>query len=198
MIRNRDQARRILDHQEFKRALPPLTAVLEHYGLLTGMKRRGTQLFSKCPIHNGSNPKQFVVRPETDEWKCFSPAHDTGGSTIEFVMAMQNCDFPEAVRHIERWFSMPNGNTINQRQRRSKAMSEGQRPSHKCFVVEDRAEGDERDAFWTRVGSAWPHKDGKGLNIQIASGLSVAGRVVLREYTAEDEENDKKANRAKR
>ena len=68
----------------------------------------------------------------------------------------------------------------------------GEKPSHKCFVVEDRAEGDERDAFWTRVGSAWPHKDGKGLNVQLATGVSVHGRLVLREYTEEDEEQDKK------
>ena len=62
----------------------------------------------------------------------------------------------------------------------------GERPSHKCFVVEDRAEGDERDAFWTRVGSAWPHKDGKGLNVQLVPGIATSGRLVLREYTEDD------------
>jgi len=59
--------------------------------------------------------------------------------------------------------------------------------------VEDR-DGDqnEQSGFWTKIGSGWPHKDGKDLNIQIIPGLAVSGRLVLREYTAEDEEADKK------
>jgi len=75
----------------------------------------------------------------------------------------------------------------------------GERPSHKVFVVEDRQEGDDQsNAFWTRVGSAWPHKDGKGLNLQLASGVAVSGRVVLREYTPDDEEHDKKNAKTKK
>lgn len=61
-------------------------------------------------------------------------------------------------------------------------MSNG-KPSHKVFVVENRdTDADtEQGGFWTRVGSAWPHKDGKGLNIQLVPGVAVHGRVVLRE-----------------
>ena len=85
--------------------------MLEHYGLLAGMKKVGSQLFSSCPIHggSGSNKKQFVVNPATNEWKCFSPAHGKGGSTIEFVMAMQNCDFHQATAHLAGWFALPSG-----------------------------------------------------------------------------------------
>lgn len=71
------------------------------------------------------------------------------------------------------------------------------KPTHKVFVVEDRAgDGDESDAFWTRVGSAWPHKDGRGLNV-VLSALPVNGRVVLREYTAEDEKADEARQKQK-
>ena len=62
-------------------------------------------------------------------------------------------------------------------------------PSHKVFVVEDRSEGEENDAFWTRVGSAWPHKDGKGLNI-VLTALPIDGRLVLRVYTPDDQKVD--------
>ena len=64
-------------------------------------------------------------------------------------------------------------------------------PKYKVFVVEDREveEGDDNDAFWTRVGSAWLHKDGKGLNV-VLSALPVGGRLVLREYTPQDEKAD--------
>ena len=71
------------------------------------------------------------------------------------------------------------------------------RPSHRAYVIEDRdGEQTEQGGFWTRVGSAWPHKDGKGLNIQLVPGIAVSGRLVLREYTDEDvkiEEGKRKA-----
>jgi hypothetical protein len=70
------------------------------------------------------------------------------------------------------------------------------RPSHRAYVVED-AEGDqsEQKGFWTRIGSAWPHKDGKGLNI-VLSALPTNGRVVLREYTDEDAKVDEGKRKA--
>jgi hypothetical protein len=60
-------------------------------------------------------------------------------------------------------------------------------------------EGEGHNTFWTRCGSAWPHKDGKGLNVQISTGLAVSGRLVLREYTEEDakEEEQQKSKRKK-
>ena len=72
------------------------------------------------------------------------------------------------------------------------------RPSHRAYVVEDAPDDQtEQKGYWTKIGSAWPHKDGKGLNIVLAA-LPVGGRIVLREYTAEDEAADaKRANRSK-
>jgi hypothetical protein len=85
--------------------------------------------------------------------------------------------------------------TINQvhsqPQQRSKTMSGG-RPTMKAFVVEDKEEGSDEKPFWTRVGSAWPHGHGKGLNIQLVSGVAVSGRLVLREYTEQDAQEDEK------
>lgn len=68
----------------------------------------------------------------------------------------------------------------------------GNAPSHRVYAIE--GEGD--DAFWTRVGSAWPHKDGKGFNITL-SALPVNGRVVLREPndTEAEEKTTKSARR---
>ena len=62
------------------------------------------------------------------------------------------------------------------------------KPSHKVYVVDDKQggePGDEQTGFWTRIGSAWPHKDGRGLNV-VLSALPVGNRMVLREYTEED------------
>jgi hypothetical protein len=48
-------------------------------------------------------------------------------------------------------------------------------PSHGVYVVE--GEGD--DAYWTRVGAAWLHRDGQGFNVAL-SAVPLTGRLVLR------------------
>ena len=62
------------------------------------------------------------------------------------------------------------------------------RPTHKVFAVQDRSDqvGTDEKAFWTRVGSAFPHKDGKGLSI-VLSALPVNARLVLREFDEVEE-----------
>lgn len=49
-------------------------------------------------------------------------------------------------------------------------------PSHVAYQVRDR-EG--RKSFWTRIGSAWAHADGKGFNVQLET-VPLDGRVTLR------------------
>jgi hypothetical protein len=48
-------------------------------------------------------------------------------------------------------------------------------PTHDVLVVrEGRDQG-----YWTRIGAAWPHKDGKGFNILIDT-VPLNGRISLR------------------
>jgi len=49
-------------------------------------------------------------------------------------------------------------------------------PTHIAYHVRDREGG---KGFWTRIGSAWPHADGKGFNIQIDT-VPLDGRITLR------------------
>lgn len=49
-------------------------------------------------------------------------------------------------------------------------------PTHVAYHVRD-VKGSE--SFWTRIGSAWQHADGNGLNIQIET-LPLDGRITLR------------------
>ena len=49
-------------------------------------------------------------------------------------------------------------------------------PSHVAYHVRDR-EG--KKGFWTRIGSVWPHADGKGFNVQI-DVVPLDGRITLR------------------
>ncbi len=49
-------------------------------------------------------------------------------------------------------------------------------PTHIAYHVRNRDEG---EAFWTRIGSAWPHADGNGFNIQLET-TPLDGRITLR------------------
>ena len=63
------------------------------------------------------------------------------------------------------------------------------------FLAHTIETADAMIAFWTRVGSAWLHKDGKGFNITL-SALPVNGRLVLPEPN--EEEDDKAASKPAR
>jgi hypothetical protein len=167
--------------------------VLDHYGWLRQLKGAGNTVRSCCPIHNGSNDKQFVVNIRNNTWCCFGDCRK-GGSILELVAELEKIEIREAAVRIASWFpfSLPHDSA-----RSSNVMSDSQKPSHKVFVVEDRkGDDDEGDAFWTRVGSAWAHKDGKGFNI-VLSALPVNGRLVLRTFTEDDGkgDNDKSVRR---
>ena len=49
-------------------------------------------------------------------------------------------------------------------------------PTHIAYHVRNREGG---KGFWTRIGSAWAHKDGNGFNIQLES-TPIDGHVTLR------------------
>lgn len=48
-------------------------------------------------------------------------------------------------------------------------------PTHAVYLVE----GEGENAFWTKIGAAWAHDDGKGLNLQL-SAIPLSGRLVVR------------------
>ena len=186
---NDAHARRVLDFQQIKRV--PLAAVLEHYGILRDLRRVGAQHVGCCPIHHGTNKKQFVCDFSKNLWRCFGDC-DRGGSTFELVSAIEGIEIREAARIIADWFAIGTSGASEDHRNRKRRRAMSGRPSHKAFVVEDKEEGSDEKPFWTRIGAAWPHGDGKGLNIQLASGVAVSGRVVLREYTEKDAEEDEK------
>ncbi|MGA2222880.1 MAG: hypothetical protein ABSH41_00370 [Syntrophobacteraceae bacterium] len=50
----------------------------------------------------------------------------------------------------------------------------GQKPTYEVFTVQNGAE--EGKAVWTKIGAAWPHKDGKGFSLKgftLGGGLNV-------------------------
>lgn len=49
-------------------------------------------------------------------------------------------------------------------------------PSHVAYHVRERGHD---ESFWTRIGAAWPHADGKGFSIQVET-VPLDGRITLR------------------
>lgn len=50
-------------------------------------------------------------------------------------------------------------------------------PDHIVYHVRGRGEG--KKGFWTRIGGAWTHADGKGLSVQLEV-VPLDGRITLR------------------
>lgn len=54
-------------------------------------------------------------------------------------------------------------------------------PTHSVYVVEGKGD----NAFWSKIGAAWQHADGNGLNLTLTL-LPLDGRVVIRTAKAAD------------
>jgi len=61
--------------------------------------------------------------------------------------------------------------------------AESKAPSHVVYQVRDRDGG---KGIFTRIGAAWPQKDGNGFNVQI-DAVPLDGRLTLRIITENKE-----------
>lgn len=52
------------------------------------------------------------------------------------------------------------------------------KPTYTAFTTREYKDGEKDKTFWLQIGSAFPHKNGKGLNV-ILDALPVNGRIVL-------------------
>jgi hypothetical protein len=57
-------------------------------------------------------------------------------------------------------------------------VKKGNAPTHNVAIGENRKVGREIVTYWTKVGAAWAHDDGK-LFIRIRDGLAVSGQIAL-------------------
>ena len=82
-----------------------LKAVLEHYGLLDLLKPSGKNLIGCCPIHQGSNPRQFSVNLKENIFNCFGDCK-SGGNVLDFVAKMDEVTIREAALRLSEWFQI--------------------------------------------------------------------------------------------
>jgi hypothetical protein len=169
--------------------LVSLEMILSYYGVLSELRTTGKQLQGPCPIHRGSNRRQFIVELSTGLWHCFGDCEAGGKGPLQFVAAYERVPIERAAQLITEWFALIPPSQQHPKERTSVMTSN--KPSHYLWIVEDRKGGDgDEKASWHRIAAAWPQRDGKGLTIQLPPGVSVSGRLILREYE-EQKSNDK-------
>ena len=67
------------------------------------LKQRGRNFFGLCPFHNEKTPS-FSVNPEKQIYKCFGCG--AGGGSINFIMALDNLEFVDAIKHLAQNFNI--------------------------------------------------------------------------------------------
>ena len=76
--------------------------------------------------------------------------------------------------------------THNRNHSRNDEARETQAPALIAYHVAERG----GKKFWSRIGAAWGHEDGKGLTVLLELMPVGGGRIVLREAGAQDGERD--------
>ena len=72
--------------------------------LAIDLKKTGThQIRGVCPIHGGTNDRQFVVSTDKNLWHCFGDCNG-GGDIIELVARMQKVSQKQAAEMIAAHF----------------------------------------------------------------------------------------------
>jgi hypothetical protein len=61
------------------------------------------------------------------------------------------------------------------------------RPTHTAFIIRKYKQNGEHRSEYTPIGAAWPHGDGKGLDI-VLTAFPVNGRVSIRENKPKSEQ----------
>jgi DNA primase len=91
-----------VDYKEIKERIT-MEMVLARYGVFEKLRPSGQNLVGVCPIHKGSNPRQFSVNPERNIFNCFGNCK-SGGNVIDFVAKMEKVNLHEAALLLKNWF----------------------------------------------------------------------------------------------
>jgi DNA primase len=94
-----------VDYKAIKAAVT-IEMVLGRYGLLEQFTRKGDRISGKCPVHKGSNTRQFSADVKKGAWKCFSGHCGKSGNVIDLVAAIEGVEFREAALLMQVWFGI--------------------------------------------------------------------------------------------
>lgn len=80
---------------DLQRARAAIVAVISRY--VPALKKNGIDYHACCPFHDEKSPS-FTVSEDKEFFHCFGCG--ASGSTIDFIMKIENCDFQTAVEKI--------------------------------------------------------------------------------------------------
>jgi DNA primase len=100
-----EQKENWVDYKAIKEQVS-MQMVLDRYGIK--LKTSGGNHVSCCPIHNGTNFRQFSVNLEKSIWQCFGDCK-TGGNVLDFAAMMEfGNKEPSSIRQaalkLKNWF----------------------------------------------------------------------------------------------
>jgi DNA primase len=105
-----------VDYKELKRRLS-MEEVLKRYGLFDDLKKSGQNLVGCCPIHGGSNPRQFSVNLEKNIYNCFGDCGG-GGNILDLVAGLEGVSVREAGLKLKEW--LPESEPLKEKKLKSK------------------------------------------------------------------------------
>ncbi len=94
-----------VDYKKIKSTIT-MEMILRHYGIFDKMKLAGNKtnsLVGCCPIHKGTNDRQFSVNVERNIYNCFGNCK-SGGNVLDFVANMEKVSIHEAGALLQKWF----------------------------------------------------------------------------------------------
>ena len=97
-----------IDFQHLKAQLP-LQRVLEHLGLLAGLRGRGSQRRGPCPIHGQDGHRTgrpFNVNLSKNVFQCFDPKCGIRGDVIDFWAALKGMSLRAAALELLQTFNL--------------------------------------------------------------------------------------------
>lgn len=80
------------------------TSIIHLVGGYVRLKKSGKDYSALCPFHTEKTPS-FLVSESKQIFKCFGCG--AGGDVFKFIMLMENCSFPESIRHLAEQSGVP-------------------------------------------------------------------------------------------
>ena len=102
-----DQKENWVDYKMLKEQVS-MQMVLDKYGIK--LKKSGKNHIACCPIHNGTNFRQFSVNLEKNIWQCFGDCK-VGGNVLDFTAMMESgkkepSSIRQAAVKLKNWFNI--------------------------------------------------------------------------------------------
>ena len=173
--------------------------VLEHYGIRSDFQEKGDRLTGACPIHEGSNPRQFTVTVSKNAWKCHSGHCGRGGNQIDFVAFMEGFyperektedGFRKAALLVAEWFGFEKGKkktSVKRTKSAERKNPEEEPEKNKAASQEGEPVANKPLTFELKLDPRHPYLESRGLTRQTVEyfGLgfsnkgSMKGRIAI-------------------